>query len=66
MGHATLQALTASLAFATGALARGGRVVITGLLGGTFSMPSALFALKAIASRERRQEPSRRRANCSN
>jgi D-arabinose 1-dehydrogenase-like Zn-dependent alcohol dehydrogenase len=40
---------TASLAFATGALARGGRVVITGLLGGTFSMPSALFALKAIA-----------------
>ena len=40
---------TKSLAFATGVLARGGKVVVTGLLGGTFSMPSAMFALKAIA-----------------
>jgi alcohol dehydrogenase, propanol-preferring len=37
-----------SLAFATGALAKGGRVVVTGLFGGTFSMPVAMFALKAI------------------
>jgi alcohol dehydrogenase len=37
-----------SLAFATGALARGGRVVVTGLFGGTFTMPAAMFALKAI------------------
>jgi D-arabinose 1-dehydrogenase-like Zn-dependent alcohol dehydrogenase len=38
-----------SLAFATGALAKGGKVVVTGLFGGTFSMPAAMFALKAIA-----------------
>jgi alcohol dehydrogenase len=37
-----------SLAFATGALAKGGRVVVTGLFGGTFTMPVAMFALKAI------------------
>jgi alcohol dehydrogenase, propanol-preferring len=37
-----------SLAFATGALAKGGRVVVTGLFGGTFSMPVAMFALKAV------------------
>ncbi len=40
---------TQSLAFATGALAKGGKVVVTGLLGGTLSMPSAMLALKAIA-----------------
>jgi alcohol dehydrogenase len=38
-----------SLAFATGALARGGRVVVTGLFGGTFTMPVAMLALKAMA-----------------
>jgi alcohol dehydrogenase len=37
-----------SLGFATGALAKGGRVVVTGLFGGTFAMPVALFGLKAI------------------
>jgi D-arabinose 1-dehydrogenase-like Zn-dependent alcohol dehydrogenase len=38
-----------SLAFATGALAKGGKVLVTGLFGGTFTMPVAMFALKAIA-----------------
>ena len=38
-----------SLAFATGALAKGGKAVITGLFGGTFTMPVAMFALKAMA-----------------
>jgi alcohol dehydrogenase len=38
-----------SLAFATGALAKGGKVLVTGLFGGTFSMPVTMFALKAIA-----------------
>jgi alcohol dehydrogenase, propanol-preferring len=38
-----------SLAFATSVLAKGGKVVVTGLLGGTFTMPGAFFALKAIA-----------------
>jgi alcohol dehydrogenase len=37
-----------SLQFATGVLARGGKVVVTGLLGGMFSMPAAMFAIKAI------------------
>lgn len=37
-----------SLQFSTGVLARGGRVVVTGLLGGNFSMPAAMFAMKAI------------------
>jgi alcohol dehydrogenase, propanol-preferring len=38
-----------SLGFATGALAKGGKVVVTGLFGGTLTMPVAMFALKAIA-----------------
>ncbi len=38
-----------SLAFATGAIAKGGRVVVTGLFGGTFTMPVAMFGLKAMA-----------------
>jgi alcohol dehydrogenase len=38
-----------SLAFATGAVAKGGRVVVTGLFGGTFTMPVAMFGLKAMA-----------------
>jgi D-arabinose 1-dehydrogenase-like Zn-dependent alcohol dehydrogenase len=38
-----------SLAFASGALAKGGKVTVTGLFGGTFTMPVAMFALKAIA-----------------
>jgi alcohol dehydrogenase, propanol-preferring len=38
-----------SLAFATGLLAKGGRAVVSGLLGGTFTMPVAMFGLKAIA-----------------
>jgi alcohol dehydrogenase len=38
-----------SLAFATGALAKGGKALVTGLFGGTFTMPVAMFGLKAIA-----------------
>jgi len=38
-----------SLAFATGALAKGGKALVTGLFGGSFSIPVAMFALKAIA-----------------
>jgi len=37
-----------SLQFATGVLARGGKAVVTGLLGGNFSMAAAMFAIKAI------------------
>src|SRR5947209_362643 len=37
-----------SLAFATGSLAKGGKVVITGLIGGTFTTPIAMFPLKAM------------------
>ncbi|MGE0039120.1 MAG: alcohol dehydrogenase catalytic domain-containing protein [Xanthobacteraceae bacterium] len=37
-----------SLTFATGAIAKGGRVVVTGLFGGTFTMPVAMFGLKAM------------------
>ncbi len=38
-----------SLAFASGVLAKGGKVVITGLLGGNFATPAAMFVLKAMA-----------------
>jgi len=37
-----------SLQFSTGVLARGGKVVVSGLLGGSFSMPAAMIAIKAI------------------
>ncbi len=37
-----------SLQFSTAVLARGGKVVVTGLLGGMFSMAAAMFAIKAI------------------
>ncbi len=37
-----------SLQFATGVLVRGGKVVVTGLLGGDFSMAAAMFGIKAI------------------
>ncbi len=37
-----------SLAFATGVLARGGKVVVTGLLGGNFSTAVAMFPIKAM------------------
>jgi propanol-preferring alcohol dehydrogenase len=37
-----------SLAFATGALAKGGKVVVIGLIGGTIALPVAMFALKAM------------------
>jgi alcohol dehydrogenase len=37
-----------SLQFATGVLARGGKVVVTGLLGGAFTTPAAMFAIKAM------------------
>jgi D-arabinose 1-dehydrogenase-like Zn-dependent alcohol dehydrogenase len=37
-----------SLQFATGLLARGGKVVVTGLLGGTFSIASAMIPIKAM------------------
>ncbi len=39
----------ASLAFATGVLAKGGKVVVTGLLGGAFSTAVAMFPIKAMA-----------------
>ncbi len=38
----------ASLAFATGVLAKGGKVVVTGLLGGGFSIAVAMFPLRAM------------------
>jgi alcohol dehydrogenase len=38
-----------SLTFATGALAKGGKVMITGLLGGPFAQPAAMFVLKAMS-----------------
>ena len=37
-----------SLQFSTGVLARGGKVVVTGLLGGNFSIATPMFAIKAI------------------
>jgi len=37
-----------SLAFATGVLAKGGKAVVTGLLGGPFATPVAMFVLKAM------------------
>jgi D-arabinose 1-dehydrogenase-like Zn-dependent alcohol dehydrogenase len=37
-----------SLQFATGVLARGGKAVVSGLLGGSFSIPAAMIAIKAI------------------
>jgi len=37
-----------SLQFATGLLGRGGKVVVTGLLGGTFSIATAMFGIKAM------------------
>jgi len=37
-----------SLQFATGGLAKGGKVVVTGLIGGTFATPAAMFPLKAM------------------
>ncbi len=38
-----------SLQFATGALVRGGKVVVTGLLGGSLTMPIAMFPIKAMS-----------------
>jgi alcohol dehydrogenase, propanol-preferring len=38
-----------SLAFALGVLAKGGKALVTGLFGGTFTIPVAMFGLKAIA-----------------
>ena len=37
-----------SLAFATSVLAKGGKVVVTGLLGGAFTTPIAMFPMKAM------------------
>ncbi len=37
-----------SLQFATSVLARGGKVVVTGLLGGNFSIPAAMIPIKAM------------------
>ena len=37
-----------SLQFSSGILARGGKVVVSGLLGGSFSIPAAMIAIKAI------------------
>jgi alcohol dehydrogenase len=38
----------ASLNFAMGALGKGGKVVVTGLIGGAFSTAVAMFPLKAM------------------
>jgi alcohol dehydrogenase len=38
-----------SLQFSTGVLVRGGKVVVTGLLGGAFTIPAAMIPIKAIA-----------------
>ena len=38
-----------SLQFSTAVLARGGKVVVTGLLGGSFSIAAVMFAIKAIS-----------------
>jgi alcohol dehydrogenase len=38
-----------SMQFATGVLGRGGKLVVTGLLGGTFSIAAAMFAIRPIA-----------------
>jgi alcohol dehydrogenase len=38
----------ASLSFATGVLAKGGKVVVTGLIGGAYSTGVAMFPLKAM------------------
>jgi alcohol dehydrogenase len=37
-----------SLGFASGTLAKGGKVVVTGLIGGTYTTPIAMFPLRAI------------------
>jgi len=37
-----------SLAFSTGVLAKGGKVVITGLLGGSYATAAAMFVLRAM------------------
>jgi alcohol dehydrogenase len=37
-----------SLNFATGVLAKGGKVMVTGLIGGTYATPIAMFPLKAM------------------
>jgi D-arabinose 1-dehydrogenase-like Zn-dependent alcohol dehydrogenase len=37
-----------SLAFATGALAKGGKAVVTGLIGGNYATPAAMFVLRAM------------------
>jgi len=37
-----------SLAFTAGALAKGGKIVVTGLLGGNFPLPATMFVLKAM------------------
>ena len=37
-----------SLQFALGALAKGGKIAITGLIGGTFTTPVAMFPLRAM------------------
>ena len=37
-----------SLAFSTGVLTRGGKVVVTGLIGGSYATAAAMFALRAM------------------
>ena len=39
----------ASLKFATGAVRKGGQVVVVGLFGGGFSMPIPMFPMRAIS-----------------
>jgi alcohol dehydrogenase len=48
-GAADFAGTDGSLAFAVGAIGKGGKVVITGLIGGSFATPIAMFPLKAMA-----------------
>jgi len=48
-GAADFAGTDGSLAFAVGAIGKGGKVVITGLIGGSFSTPIAMFPLKAMS-----------------
>ena len=49
-----------SLAFAVGSIGKGGKVVITGLIGGSFTTPIAMFPLKAMTHRGHDDRHARR------
>ena len=54
-----------SLAFATGVLAKGGKVVVTGLIGGVYSTAVAMFPLKAMTIEGTTPAPWPKRASSS-